>query len=260
MAAKAKNGADKRKRTAGKHMADQALGRMARGAATKPKQAKASPIAHRGKKLPEREAKKRDAGAKSKVMHESSNGADDDKGDTPRRLGIRGAAPWAARHAAKHAAEARARAAEPPPPGSARATLRVPMGAEELKAKIVQLHNALLEVKALRKNLARNFYEIGIRLRDMRDHKMYEARGFGSFEAFLDREVDLGKTVALRLIRIVETFYPEPAIEHGMERVLQALNLLEAVQKANVVEQPAAAGASTTRVALPMRPPAPAKK
>src|SRR4051794_28703822 len=46
-----------------------------------------------------------------------------------RKLGLRGAAPWAARHAAKHAAEARARAAEPPPPGSARATIRVPTGA-----------------------------------------------------------------------------------------------------------------------------------
>ena len=34
-----------------------------------------------------------------------------------RKLGLRGAAPWAARHAAKHAAEARARAAEPPLPG-----------------------------------------------------------------------------------------------------------------------------------------------
>src|SRR6185436_20007094 len=63
-----------------------------------------------------------------------------------RKLGLRGAAPWAARHAAKHAAEARARAAEPPPPGSARATLRVPTGAEELKVKIGELHNALLQI------------------------------------------------------------------------------------------------------------------
>ena len=63
---------------------------------------------------------------------------DDGKGTPPskRKLGLRGAAPWAARHAAKHAAEARARAAEPAPPGSARATIRVPDGAEAIKAKI----------------------------------------------------------------------------------------------------------------------------
>ena len=55
-----------------------------------------------------------------------------DKGDSKRKLGLRGAAPWAARHAAKHAAEARARAAEPPLPGSARATIRVPVGSEDI--------------------------------------------------------------------------------------------------------------------------------
>src|ERR1700751_610114 len=51
-----------------------------------------------------------------------------------RKLGLRGAAPWAARHAAKHAAEARARAAEPPLPGSARATIRTPATADQIKA------------------------------------------------------------------------------------------------------------------------------
>ena len=75
--------------------------------------------------------------------------------------GLRGAAPWAARHAAKHAAEARARAAEPPPPGSARATIRVPTGAEELKAKIGELHNALVQIRSYRKNLNKGFFDIG---------------------------------------------------------------------------------------------------
>src|SRR5262245_58763418 len=70
-----------------------------------------------------------------------------------RKLGLRGAAPWAARHAAKHAAEARARAAEPAPPGSARAMIRVPTGAEEIKAKIAELHNQTLKIRNLRKRL-----------------------------------------------------------------------------------------------------------
>src|SRR5580765_2863726 len=63
-----------------------------------------------------------------------------------RKLGIKGAAPWAARHAAKHAAEARARAAEPAPPGSARATIRTPAGADEIKAKIAELHNQVQKI------------------------------------------------------------------------------------------------------------------
>src|SRR6266545_4896903 len=104
-----------------------------------------------------------------------------------RKLGLRGAAPWAARHAAKHAAEARARAAEPPPPGSARATIRTPEGVEDIKAQIVQLHNDLEQIKALRKNLAKNFFDIGTLLRSVQAKKTYAAKGYQSFESFLER-------------------------------------------------------------------------
>ena len=129
----------------------------------------------------------------------------DEKGQK-RKLGLRGAAPWAARHAAKHAAEARARAAEPPLPGSARATIRTPSGAEDIKARIGDLHNALVQVKQLRKNLNKSFYDIGSILRDIQSRRLYEAKGYGTFEAFLEREIDLGKTTSLRLVRVVTTF------------------------------------------------------
>src|SRR5436190_8871637 len=117
------------------------------------------------------EAKSSKNGAKA-----PSSAAKVDKTPEPpkRKLGLRGAAPWAARHAAKHAAEARARAAEPPPPGSARATIRVPSGAEELKAKIGELHNALVQIRAHRKNLNKGFFDIGGVLRDIQQRKLYE--------------------------------------------------------------------------------------
>jgi hypothetical protein len=149
-----------------------------------------------------------------------------------RRLGLRGAAPWAARHAAKHAAEARARAAEPPLPGSARATIRTPTGAEDIKQKIAELHQALTQIKALRKNLSKSFYEIGLILRDIQLQKLYVAKGFGSFEAFLEREMDLGKTTSLRLVRLTQVFLREAALEFGMERIINALITLEAVPEA----------------------------
>src|SRR6516225_3666125 len=98
----------------------------------------------------------------------------DDK--AKRKLGLRGAAPWAARHAAKHAAEARARAAEPPLPGSARATIRVPVGAEDIKQRISDLHNALVQIKSLRKNVNKTFYDIGAILRDIQARRLYEAK------------------------------------------------------------------------------------
>jgi hypothetical protein len=183
-------------------------------------------------------------------------------GPLKRKLGLRGAAPWAARHAAKHAAEARARAAEPPLPGSARATIRVPVGAEDIKQRIGDLHNALVQIKALRKNVNKTFYDIGAILRDIQARRLYEAKGYGTFEAFLEREIDLGKTTAVRLVRVVATFLKEAAQEHGMERILNALVALEmgAEGAAEPAQQSRTSAAkippppqSTT--SLPLRPP-----
>src|SRR5262249_136830 len=151
---------------------------------------------------------------------------------TKRKLGLRGAAPWAARHAAKHAAEARARAAEPPLPGSARATIRTPTGAEDIKAKIGDLHNALVQIKGFRKNLGKGFYDIGLILRDVQARRLYEAKGYGTFEAFLEREIDLGKTTALRLVRLSGLFLKDAAIELGMDRLFNAIMALETIPEA----------------------------
>jgi len=177
-----------------------------------------------------------------------------------RKLGLRGAAPWAARHAAKHAAEARARAAEPPPPGSARATIRVPRGAEELKAKIGELHNALLQIRSYRKNLNKGFWDIGGVLREVQHGRLYEAKGYGSFEAFLEREIDLGKTTALKLIKVSSIFAKPAAIEYGMERLFQALQVLDSSAGSETTQTksgpaPSSTQATNARLALPMKPP-----
>jgi hypothetical protein len=159
---------------------------------------------------------------------EKGKGAKADKTpDGKRKLGLRGAAPWAARHAAKHAAEARARAAEPPLPGSARATIRTPQGADDIKQKIGFLHNALNQIKTLRKNLPKGFFDIGGILRDIQTRRLYEAKGFGTFEAFLEREMDLGKTTCLRMVRTFHIFQKDAAIELGMDRVFAAIGAIE---------------------------------
>jgi hypothetical protein len=217
--------------------------------------------------LSEMAATKKPAKGKAADAKGSKNGAKPAAGKadkTPeapkRKLGLRGAAPWAARHAAKHAAEARARAAEPPLPGSARATIRTPVMAEDIKAKIGELHNSLQQIKGLRKNLAKGFYDIGLVLRDIQARQLYQAKGFGTFEAFLEREIDLGKTTALRLVRVVTTFLKDAAQEHGMERVMNALSALEAVAD-STLETTGTKGpgkvppAPVSTTALPLRPP-----
>lgn len=178
---------------------------------------------------------------------------DDAKGaasSAKRKLGLRGAAPWAARHAAKHAAEARARAAEPAPPGSARATIRVPTGAEEIKAKIAELHNQTQKIRTLRKRLDKGFFEIGQVLTEIQQQELYVAKGYGSFEAFLEREIDLGKQTSQKLIKIAHTFQKDAALDYGMDRLFSALAALEG----DVLTKPAPSNPGS-RPPLPLKPP-----
>ncbi len=172
-----------------------------------------------------------------------------------RKLGLRGAAPWAARHAAKHAAEARARAAEPPLPGSARATIRTPADAEDIKERVRDLHALLSQIKGLRKNLAKTFFDIGIVLKDIETRRLYEAKHFPSFEAFVEREIDLGKTTSLRLVRIVETFQKPAAIQIGMDKLFAALAAIDSTAGQTEVGSGRVPPAPVSTTALPLRPP-----
>ena len=170
---------------------------------------------------------------------------------TGRRLGTRGAAPWAARHAERRAAEAAARLRDPPRPGSARATLRTPVEADRMKARIGELHAALGRVRALRKNLGDGFYDLGRVLKQIADERLYGEKGYASFEAFVEREVDLSKSVALRLVRVPEVFHERAAKVHGLEAVLAALDVLDESAKKPMPRKPNSPGRGT----LPLKPP-----
>ena len=190
--------------------------------------------------------------ASGKPSPQKAGAHGDDTTSGKRKLGLRGAAPWAARHAAKHAAEARARAAEPPLPGSARATIRTPENAEDIKQKVRELHAALAQIKSLRKSLPKSFYEIGIILRDIQARRLYEAKRFPSFEAFVEREIDLGKTTALRLVRVAALFNREGALEVGMDRTFAAVTAIDAPGEPDLPRRPPPPPSTT---ALPLRPP-----
>jgi hypothetical protein len=166
-----------------------------------------------------------------------------------RRAGVRGAAPWAARHAERRAAEAAARLREPPRPGSARATLRTPDQADLIKQRIMELHTALGRVRALRKNLGENFFDLGVVLKQIGDERLFDAKGYATFEAFVERELDFSKGVAMRLSRVPEVFQEPAARRHGMEAVLAALEALETETK------PAPRKATPARGMLPLKPP-----
>jgi hypothetical protein len=213
-------------------------------------------------KMPSISAKPKKSSAEPSIKGASIKGVtrpseavikDDGKGaPAKRKLGLRGAAPWAARHAAKHAAEARARAAEPAPPGSARATIRVPDDAEKIKAKIAELHNQTQKIRTLRKRLEKGFFEIGQVLWEIQQQELYLAKGYGSFEAFLEREIDLGKQTSLKLIKVAHTFQQDAALDYGMDRLFAALAALEGE---SAIPKPSIPSAPGSRPLLPLKPP-----
>ena len=144
-----------------------------------------------------------------------------------KRGGPRGSAPWAARHAAKHAAEAAARNASPPPPGSARATLRTPQDADELKARLTELSQATARARLLKRTLAKDFWEAATILVQISEQRLFEAKGYSTFEAFAERELELGKSTALRMVRIPRVFQELAAREIGLTGLMAALECID---------------------------------
>jgi hypothetical protein len=188
-----------------------------------------------------------------KARESASHQQTDDSAEDPaamrlRNNGPRGSAPWATRHAAKRAAEAAARNATPPPPGSARATLRTPERAEELKQQLTELANGISKLRALKRTIQKDFWEAASILADIHDRQLYLAKGYATFEAFVDREVELGKATSVRLARLPKVFIPTAAKELGLATLLAALETIDGDRE------------SQTRIAIaqpakPLKPP-----
>lgn len=141
-----------------------------------------------------------------------------------------------------------------------RLTIRSPVGADELKAKIGALATQTAQIRALKRSLSRSFYEIGTILVDIRDRRLYEAKGYGSFEAFVEREIELGKQLSLKLVRIVGTFLREAAIAIGLERASAGIAAIDG--EAEAAAPRPAVGASPPSPTSPglMRSPIPFHK
>jgi hypothetical protein len=115
-----------------------------------------------------------------------------------------------------------------------------------------ELHTALSQIKALRKNLGKSFFDIGAILKTIQTRRLYEAKRFPSFESFVEREIDLGKTTALRLVRIASLFQKEGALELGMDRLFAGISAIDSAGEPDIARIPAPPVSAPT---LPLRPP-----
>jgi len=98
---------------------------------------------------------------------------------------------------------------------------------DHLKARFTSLSNATAQVKALKRSLQKNFFEIGVQLDRIREERLYEVKGYGSFESFVERELDLDKATCMRLSRMPRTMLREAALEAGLERSCAAVAALD---------------------------------
>ncbi len=163
----------------------------------------------------------------------------------PRKFGLRGAAPWALRHAERQAAEAARRNREPPKPGSARATLRTPQEADRIKASISELHELLQKLRTLQRTLNDSFFELGEILVDIEHRKLHGAKGYSSIETFAERELGVGKGLAQKLVRIPTLFQPEAAKQLKLDALVRAIDAIDQAPQA-----------SANKLAkLPLKPP-----
>ena len=131
---------------------------------------------------------------------------------------------------------------------SARATLRTPDQADEIKERVGRLHQALGRIRLLRKNLPGGFYEMGLLLKNIGEERLFEAKGYNSFEAFAEREIDLPKNTVLKLARVPDVFQESAALECGIEATLAALDAFDGAKRPKIT------GRRTVSV-LPMKPP-----
>lgn len=113
------------------------------------------------------------------------------------------------------------------PTGSLHTEARVPAGAETIKQRLTALVNTQQKLGEFKRSAQKNFYQIGELLHRVREQRLYEVKGYGSFEAFIERELNLGQQFCLHSVRIYETFLPEAVTTYGFARLVAALDALE---------------------------------
>lgn len=113
------------------------------------------------------------------------------------------------------------------PTGSLHTEARQPQQAESIKARLTMLIATQQKLAELKRSANKNFYEIGQLLHRVREQRLFEVKGYGSFESFVEREVNLGQQFCLTAVRIYETFLPEAVATLGMARLSAAIRAID---------------------------------
>lgn len=113
------------------------------------------------------------------------------------------------------------------PTGSLHTEARTPAAAEAIKQRLTMLVNTQQKLVDMRRSHQKHFYEIGELLHRVREQRLFEVKGYSSFEAFIEREVNLGQQFCLHAVRIFETFLPAAVSAYGFARLAAAIDALD---------------------------------
>lgn len=106
-------------------------------------------------------------------------------------------------------------------------TARAGLSKNELKAQFTKLSAAINQIGGLKRSINKSFFDIGLHLAQIRDERLYDVKGYGSFESFVEREIDLNKGLCLKMVRVTEALVREQAVAAGMERAVAAVSALD---------------------------------
>ena len=109
----------------------------------------------------------------------------------------------------------------------------------ELKAQFAKLSAATAQIAGFKRALGKTFFDIGVLLNQVRDERLYEVKGYGSFESFVEREVDINKALCLKIARVAEAIHRESALAAGLERSVAAAAALDGESEPAGVFRPA---------------------
>jgi hypothetical protein len=123
-------------------------------------------------------------------------------------------------------------------PGDDRSS-RGGLSKNELKAQFAKLSTATAQISGLKRALHKSFYDIGTLLNQIRDERLYEVKGYGSLESFVEREIEINKAICLKAARIAEAIHRDEALAAGLERAAAAVAALDGETEASPLLRPA---------------------
>jgi hypothetical protein len=137
------------------------------------------------------------------------------------------------------------------PTGSLHTEARTPAQAESIKQRLTIVVNTQQKLAEMKRSHQKHFYEIGELLHRVREQRLFEVKGYSTFESFIEREVNLTQTFCRHAVRIFETFLPAAVQQHGFARLAAAIDALDQ----NSMAPAASAGNESLRMARSPIPP-----